>query len=138
KDTTDLTPHSIPDMPFVDPNFFKDQFGVEGKKVALTFGLISPGKGIEYVIRALPAAVRACPDLVYIILGVTHPNLLREQGETYRVGLARRATDLNVQKHGVCYNRFVELEQLKELLRVEDVHLPPSLDLAQLGSGPAP
>ena len=135
KEKIDLIPHGIPDMPFVDPNFFKDQFGVEGKKVALTFGLISPGKGIEYVIRALPAAVRACPDLVYIILGVTHPNLLREQGETYRLGLERLAIDLNVKKHVVFYNRFVELDKLKEFLGVADVYITPYLDLAQIVSG---
>src|SRR6059036_1175252 len=65
----DLIPHGIPDMPFVDPNFYKDQFHVEGKTVALTFGLISPGKGIEYVIRALPEVVRVCPEVVYMVLG---------------------------------------------------------------------
>ncbi|MBU6402478.1 MAG: glycosyltransferase, partial [Verrucomicrobia bacterium] len=83
----DLIPHGIPDQPFVDPAFYKDQFGVEGKRVLLTFGLISPGKGIEFALRALPEIVRAVPDLVYIILGATHPNLLREEGESYRLSL---------------------------------------------------
>src|SRR5438128_6300556 len=131
----DLIPHGIPDMPFVDPNFFKDEFGVEGKKVALTFGLISPAKGIEYVIRALPEVVRVCPDLVYIILGATHPNLLRDQGETYRLGLERLASDLNVKKHVVFYNRFVEVEELKEFLGVADVYITPYLKPAQVVSG---
>ena len=76
-----LIAHGIPDMPFVDPNFYKDQFGVEGKFVALTFGLLSPNKGIEYVLRALPRVIREYPDFVYIVLGATHPNLVREQGE---------------------------------------------------------
>lgn len=135
KEKVDLIPHGIPDMPFVDPNFFKDQFGVEGKTVVLTFGLISPGKGIEYVIRALPEVVRFCPDLVYIILGATHPNLLREQGETYRLSLERLASDLNVKKHVVFYNRFVELEKLKEFLGVADVYVTPYLNPGQIVSG---
>ena len=82
----DLIPHGIPDMPFVDPNFFKDQFGVEGKYVVLTFGLLSPNKGIEHMLRALPAVLEEFPNLVYIVLGATHPNLVREQGETLPAG----------------------------------------------------
>ena len=131
----DLIPHGIPDMPFVDPNFFKDQFGVEGKRVLLTFGLLAPGKGIEYVIRALPEVVRAFPDLVYIVLGATHPNLVREQGESYRLGLERLAAGLGVKKHVVFFNRFVEIEQLKEFLGTADVYITPYLNPAQATSG---
>lgn len=76
-----LIPHGIPDMPFVDPAFYKDQFGVEGKKVLLTFGLLSPVKGIEYAIEAMPEIVGRHPGVVYIILGATHPNLVRQEGE---------------------------------------------------------
>ena len=131
----DVIPHGIPDMPFVDPNFYKDQFGVEGRRVVLTFGLISPGKGIEHGIRALPEVVRVFPDLVYIILGATHPKLRREQGEAYRYSLERLASDLRVRKHVVFYNRFVELEELKEFLGVADVYLTPYLNPAQIVSG---
>src|SRR6266571_2447635 len=131
----DVIPHGIPDMPFVDPNFYKDQFGVEGRRVVLTFGLISPGKGIEHGIRALPEVVRVFPDLVYIILGATHPRLRREQGEAYRYSLARLASDLQVRKHVVFYNRFVELEELKEFLGVADVYLTPYLNPEQAVSG---
>src|SRR5256886_16795635 len=77
----DLIPHGIPDIPFVDPNYYKDQFGVEGRLVLLTFGLLSPNKGIEHVLNALPEILAEFPDVVYIVLGATHPNLLREQGE---------------------------------------------------------
>src|SRR3989449_4891021 len=77
-----LIPHWIPDMPFVDPNYYKDQFRVEGRQVLLTFGLLSPNKGIENVLNALPAILAQFPNVVYIVLGATHPNLLREQGET--------------------------------------------------------
>ena len=131
----DLIPHGIPEMPFVDPNFFKDQFGVEGKTVVLTFGLMSPVKGIEYVIRALPEVVRACPNVVYIVLGATHPNLLREQGETYRLGLERLVKELNLRKHVVFCNRFVGLDELKEFLGVADVYITPYLNPAQVVSG---
>jgi glycosyltransferase involved in cell wall biosynthesis len=134
-DRLDVIPHGVPDMPFVDPNFYKDQFGVEGKRVLLTFGLISPGKGIEMVIRALPQVVQQFPDLVYIVLGATHPNLLREQGETYRLSLERLAADLGIKKHVIFYNRFVELEELKEFLGAADIYITPYLNPAQITSG---
>src|SRR2546422_6508163 len=87
----DVIPHGIPDMPFVDPNFYKDKFGVEGKLVLLTFGLLSPNKGVEHVLNALPQILQEFPDLVYIVLGATHPNLVRDQGEAYRFSLDRLA-----------------------------------------------
>jgi glycosyltransferase involved in cell wall biosynthesis len=87
----DVIPHGIPDIPFIDPNFNKDQFGVEGKTVLLTFGLLSPNKGIENVIEALPAILSQNPNVVYIILGATHPNLLAREGESYRIKLERLA-----------------------------------------------
>lgn len=134
-DQIDLIPHGIPDMPFVDPNFYKDLFGVEGKRVLLTFGLISPGKGLETVIRALPEVVEQFPDLVYIVLGATHPNLLREQGEAYRLSLERLAAELGLKKHVVFYNRFVEIEELKEFLGAADIYISPYVNPAQITSG---
>src|SRR5207247_9346753 len=86
-----LIPHGIPDVPFVDPNFYKDQFGVQGKTVLLTFGLISPNKGIEHVINALPKILEKYPNVVYIVLGATHPNLIAHEGESYRLSLERLA-----------------------------------------------
>src|SRR5512135_1692205 len=85
----DLIPHGIPDIPFVDPNFYKDQFGVEGRLVLLTFGLLSPNKGIEHVLNALPLVLSEFPEVVFVVVGATHPNELREQGEAYRLGLER-------------------------------------------------
>lgn len=131
----DLIPHGIPDMPFVDPAFYKDQFGVEGQKVLLTFGLIGPGKGIEYVLRALPEVVKAVPDLVYIILGATHPNLLRAEGESYRLSLERLVAELGIKKHVIFYNRFVTLDELKEFLGAADIYITPYLNPAQITSG---
>lgn len=134
-DRIDLIPHGIPDMPFVDPSFYKDQFGVEGKKVLLTFGLLSPGKGIEYVLQALPEVIKVEPNLVYIILGATHPNLIREQGETYRLRLERMVAELGLKKHVIFYDRFVELEELKEFLGAADISITPYLNKAQITSG---
>jgi glycosyltransferase involved in cell wall biosynthesis len=134
-DRIDLIPHGIPDMPFVDPTFYKDQFGVEGRFVALTFGLLSPNKGIEYMLRALPSVVQKHPNFVYIILGATHPNLVREQGEAYRLKLERLAQDLGVKKHVIFYNRFVELGELTEFIGAADLYVTPYLNPAQITSG---
>src|SRR5271163_2990557 len=131
----DLIAHGILDMPFVDSNFYKDQFGVEGKQVLLTFGLLSPNKGIENVLRALPEVVKKFPNLVYIILGATHPHLLRAQGEAYRLTLERLAQDLGIKRHISFYNRFVDLEELKIFLGVADLYITPYLNAAQTTSG---
>jgi glycosyltransferase involved in cell wall biosynthesis len=131
----DVIAHGIPDMPFVDPNSSKDQFGVEGKHVVLTFGLLSPNKGIDYALKALPETIREFPNLVYIVLGATHPNLVREQGETYRLSLERMATDLGVRKNVIFYNRFVERHELIEFIAAADLYLTPYLEPAQITSG---
>ena len=131
----DLIPHGIPDMPFADPNYFKDEFGVAGKQVLLTFGLLSPNKGIEFALRALPDIIREFPNVVYVVLGQTHPNLLRHEGEAYRLSLERLATDLGVQKHVVFFNRFVELEELMRFIGATDIYLTPYLTEAQITSG---
>jgi hypothetical protein len=131
----DLIPHGIPDMPFADPNYFKDEFGVAGKQVLLTFGLLSPNKGIEYALRALPDVIREFPNVVFIVLGQTHPNLLRDEGEAYRLSLERLSKDLGVQKHVVFFNRFVELEELMRFIGAADIYLTPYLTEAQITSG---
>jgi glycosyltransferase involved in cell wall biosynthesis len=131
----DLIPHGIIDMPFVDSNFYKDQFGVEGKHVLLTFGLLSPNKGIESLLRALPEVIKKFPNLVYIVLGATHPSLVREQGEAYRLSLELLAKDLGIKKHVSFYNRFVDREELKSFLGVADIYITPYLNAAQTTSG---
>jgi glycosyltransferase involved in cell wall biosynthesis len=131
----DVIPHGIPDMPFVDPNFYKDNFGVEGRLVLLTFGFLSPNKGIEYVLQALPEILAEFPNLVYIVLGATHPVLLREEGEAYRQSLERLAKKNNVQKNVIFHNRFVDLEQLKEFIGAADLYITPYLNEAQITSG---
>ena len=133
--TVDLIPHGIPDMPFADPNYFKDEFGVAGKQVLLTFGLLSPNKGIEYALRAMPEIIREFPNVVYIVLGQTHPNLLRDEGELYRLGLERMAKDLGVQRNVVFFNRFVELGELMRFIGASDIYVTPYLTEAQITSG---
>ncbi|MFC1585077.1 glycosyltransferase family 4 protein [Fibrobacterota bacterium] len=128
-------PHGIPDVPFIDPSFYKDQFGVEGRKVILTFGLLSPGKGIENMINALPAIVKKYPEAVYVVLGATHPAVKRESGESYRISLEQIAKKLNVSENIIFHNRFVELKELCEFLGSTDVYVTPYLEEAQMVSG---
>jgi len=130
-----IIPHGIPDIEHSDPGCYKEQFAVEGKTVLLTFGLLSPNKGIEYVIRALPEIVKAFPEAVYIIVGQTHPNLLRTEGEDYRIGLQRLATELGVEGYLRFYNRFVPLEDLKEFLVMTDIYITPYINEQQIVSG---
>ena len=131
----DLIPHGIPDMPFVDPSFHKDLFGVEGKIVLLSFGLLSANKGIENVIAALPAIVARYPNVVYIILGATHPHVVRNEGETYRLSLQWLAQEKGVEGNVVFYNRFVSLEELVEFIGAADIYITPYLNPAQIVSG---
>ena len=131
----DLIPHGIPDTPFIDPNFYKDQFGVPGRTVLLTFGLLSPSKGIEYVIDALPRIREAHPEVVYLVLGATHPSLRAREGENYRLQLERRAEACGVKEHVIFYNRFVSTGELNEFIAAADIYVTPYLNEAQITSG---
>lgn len=134
-DKIDLIPHGIPDTPFVDSNFYKDQYGLEGKTIILTFGLLSPNKGIEHAIRALPMIVEHHPDVVYMVLGATHPNVIREQGEAYRESLVQLARDLGVTRHVMFIDEFVSLERLMEYIGAADIYVTPYLNEQQIVSG---
>jgi glycosyltransferase involved in cell wall biosynthesis len=131
----DLIPHGIPDIAFVAADYYKDQFGVDGKKVLLTFGLLSPNKGIEHVLNALPAVVAEFPDVVYIVLGATHPHELRARGEAYRLGLEAAVVKNKLEKNVIFHNRFVELKELTEFIGAADLYITPYLDEAQSTSG---
>ena len=131
----DLIPHGIPDMPLADPNSYKHRFGVEGKVVLLTFGLLSPNKGIEQVLNALPQILVEFPDVVYVVMGATHPHELQERGEAYRLSLEILAKKNKVEKNVIFYNRFVELEELKEFIGAADLYITPYLNEAQITSG---
>lgn len=131
----DLIPHGIPDLPFVDPSFHKDLFGVEGKTVLLSFGLLSANKGIENVISALPAILAKHPNVVYFIVGATHPNVLRHDGETYRFSLQWLAQKEGVESQVIFYNRFVSLDELVEFIGAADIYITPYLNPSQIVSG---
>jgi glycosyltransferase involved in cell wall biosynthesis len=131
----DFIPHGIPDVPFVDPSFHKDLFGVEGKSVLLSFGLLSPNKGIETVINALPAIVEKHPDAVYIVVGATHPQIIKNDGESYRLSLQWLAHEKGVEENVIFYNRFVELEELVQFISAADIYITPYLEEAQITSG---
>jgi glycosyltransferase involved in cell wall biosynthesis len=134
-DKIDLIPHGIPDVPFVDPSFNKDLFGVEGKTVLLSFGLLSASKGIETVIAAMPQIVARYPEIVYIIVGATHPHVIKYEGETYRLSLQWLAQEKGVESNVIFYNRFVSLEELVQFIGAADIYITPYLNEAQITSG---
>ncbi len=131
----DVIPHGVPEMTFMDPNYFKDRFGTEGKSVLLTFGLLSPNKGIENVIRALPAILERHPNVVYIVSGVTHPHIRKREGERYREELQALAEQLGVSSHLILNNRFVSTEELVEHVGAADIYITPYRQEAQIVSG---
>jgi len=131
----DVIPHGVPDLPFMDPNYYKDKFGTEGKSVLLTFGLLSPNKGIENVIQALPAILARQPNVVYIVSGVTHPHIRRRDGERYREELQALADQLGVSDHVIFNNRFVSAEELVEHVGAADIYITPYRHEAQVVSG---
>ena len=135
QEKVDVIAHGIPDIPFADTGLHKAQFGVEGRMVLLTFGLLGPGKGIEHVIEALPEIVRRHPRVVYLILGATHPHLVAREGESYRLSLERLAEDRGVKEHVIFYNRFVSLDDLKEFISATDIYITPYLNETQITSG---
>jgi glycosyltransferase involved in cell wall biosynthesis len=134
-DKSDVIPHGVPDLQFIDPSLHKDQFGVEGKTALLTFGLLSPNKGIVQVIAALPAVLQQHPNVVYIVLGATHPNLIAHEGESYRLKLVRLAEDRGVTGKVIFYNRFVTLDELTDFIGAADIYITPYLNEAQITSG---
>lgn len=131
----DIIPHGIPDVPLLDSSAAKAQFGVEGRKVLLTFGLIGPGKGIEHAIQSLPKIIQRHPEVVYIILGATHPHLLANEGERYRLSLEWLTEEQGVKDHVIFDNRYVSPEDLKEFISATDIYLTPYLNRGQITSG---
>lgn len=127
--------HGIPDVAFELPNAAKARLGYAGRQVVLTFGLIGPGKGIEVMIEALPAIVAAAPTAVYVVMGATHPHLLRAAGESYRESLVERVRQLGLQDNVVFLNRFVDRPELLEHIAMCDVYVTPYLVEAQMTSG---
>lgn len=131
----DVICHGIPDVHLTDSADYKAQFGVQGKQVLMTFGLLSPGKGIEYVIQALPEVLKDFPNVVYLVLGATHPTLLAKDGDLYRLRLERLAQDLGVKDNVIFYNRFVNDADLQEFVGATDIYITPYLNESQITSG---
>jgi glycosyltransferase involved in cell wall biosynthesis len=131
----DMVPHGVPDLPFLDPNFYKDRFDVEGKAVLLTFGLLSPNKGIENVIEALPQILSKHKNVVYIVAGATHPHILRREGDRYRNYLQGLAKEMGVESNVIFHNRFVSPEEMVEFIGAADIYITPYRHEAQVVSG---
>src|SRR6202521_4256878 len=131
----DMIPHGVPDLPFLDPNFYKDRFGVEGKAVLLTFGLLSPNKGIESVIQALPQILSKHKNVAYIVAGATHPHILRREGEKYRASLEALAKKVGVESQVIFHNRFVSPDEMVQFIGAADIYITPYRHEAQVVSG---
>lgn len=127
--------HGVPDVPFGDTEPFKERFGLSGRPIILTFGLLSPGKGIEVMIEAMARVVPDYPDAVYVVLGVTHPNIRHEQGEAYRIGLEHKIVELGLEKNVFFHNRYVSREDLCEYLQAADIFVTPYPGMEQITSG---
>ncbi|MBK8480652.1 MAG: glycosyltransferase [Proteobacteria bacterium] len=130
-----LIPHGIPEMAPRDPERLKAKFGVAGRRMLLTFGLLGPNKGIETVIRALPGVVAKFPDVVYFVVGATHPMIVRWHGEAYRTSLEREAERLGVREHVVFRDQFVANDELCNYLQAADLYISPYQNVAQVTSG---
>src|ERR1700734_570323 len=131
----DIVPHGVPDLPFLDPNFYKDRFAVEGKAVLLTFGLLSPNKGIENVIQALPQILSRHKNVVYLVAGATHPHVLRREGDKYRASLEALAKEPGVESQVIFHNRFASPEEMAEFIGAADIYITPYRHEAQVVSG---
>src|SRR5580692_3144678 len=131
----EIIPHGIPDFPFLEPHHAKAKFDFTGRMIVLTFGLLSPNKGVETMLDAMPEIIKSCPNALYVILGATHPNLVRQQGEAYRNNLTARVRDLGVENHVVFFNQFVDQATLLDFISMCDVYATPYLNEAQMTSG---
>jgi glycosyltransferase involved in cell wall biosynthesis len=131
----DIIPHGIPDVPFEASSLHKARFGLEGRTVLLTFGLLGPGKGLESAIDALPGIVAGHPDVLYVILGATHPHIVARDGEAYRRGLERRVAERGMEAHVRFVDEFVSAADLRAYIGATDVYLTPYPNVAQITSG---
>lgn len=131
----DIIHHGIPNVPLATPEHFKECFQLAGRSVLLTFGLLSPDKGIENVIEAMPAILARFPDAVYVVLGATHPHIILNEGERYRDKLEALVDQLGVRENVLFHNRFVSVEELTQFLRAADIYITPYLKPEQITSG---
>ncbi|MBI5079473.1 glycosyltransferase [Candidatus Wolfebacteria bacterium] len=130
-----LIPHGIPQVPFEPSDKFKQDLGLENRMVLSTFGMLGPGKGIEHVIRALPKVVKKFPNVIYLVIGATHPNVRKEEGEEYRNFLIREVEKLKLDNNVKFYNKYLTLEEIIQYLKATDVYVSSNVDLGQSVSG---
>jgi glycosyltransferase involved in cell wall biosynthesis len=131
----DVIPHGVPQLPLVSADTVKPQLGIQGGPVILSFGLLGPGKGLESVIEAMPAVLSVIPNARYVVLGATHPDLLRREGEAYRTGLQARAAALGIASRVKFVDRFVGKAELGAWLTAADIFVTPYPNLDQICSG---
>ena len=135
REKIDLIPHGIPDLPFEQPDLYKSRFSCQGKSVLLTFGLLSPNKGFESVIQAMPSILARHSNAVYMIAGATHPHVRAREGDRYRLELQALAKKLGVEQQVLFVNRFVAPEEMAALVGSADIYVTPYCHEAQAVSG---
>src|SRR5467141_2375854 len=135
EDKIEVIAHGIPDVAFVGPEAAKARLGFGNRAIILTFGLLSPNKGIEVMIDAMPSILKSRTDAVYVVLGATHPNLIRREGEAYRESLMARVRARGVEEHVVFLNQFVDLTTLLDYISMCDIYVTPYMNEAQMTSG---
>ena len=130
-----VIPHGAPDVPFLDPSYYRDDFQLGGREVVMTFGLIGPGKGIDVAVKSMAEIVKEFPEAIFLIVGETHPVIKRERGEEYRISLKRLVNKLDLEKNIIFHNRFVTLEELVKYMVMADIYVTPYLNREQISSG---
>ena len=135
REKIDLIPHGIPDLPFEQPDLYKSRFSCQGKSVLLTFGLLSPNKGFESVIQAMPSILARHSNAVYMIAGATHPHVRAREGDRYRLELQALAKKLGVEQQVLFVNRFVAPEEMAALVGSADIYVTPYCHEEQAVSG---
>jgi len=135
KDKILKIPHGVPDIPLVQTEAYKNNLGLRESVVISSFGLLSPNKGVEYVIEAMPAVLKKAPNTIFLVIGKTHPNIQQQFGEDYRMSLINLAEELNVSEKVKFVNRFLSLEEIIYYLQATDVYITPYLEPEQITSG---
>ncbi len=130
-----IIPHGIPQVALEPSEKYKNKLGLQGKTILSTFGFLSPNKGVQHAIRSLPEVVRKYPNVVYLVIGATHPNIVRDKGESYRNLLIQEIQKLGLENNVKFYNKYLNLDELLNFLRATDIYISPTVDESQSVSG---